>query len=130
MDQTVSVFLENEYTGNRTATYVSHYGWNYDSYGDELSYYTLNLGCSIMNDVIRDCLNRHFNIVLSDDEFDDIQYQEGVLFDCIYDNSIADDFFSHELPISFVGIEDLLLSDVVTMDFSHIDCEFLKNKEM
>ena len=33
LNQTVTDFLQNEYTGNKTATYMSGMGWSYDTYG-------------------------------------------------------------------------------------------------
>ncbi len=34
LEQTVGEFLENEYSGNKKATYESGRGWNYLTYGD------------------------------------------------------------------------------------------------
>lgn len=48
LEQTVSEFLESEYTGASRATYVSHYGLSYNTYGDSLSDDTLEIGCSPM----------------------------------------------------------------------------------
>lgn len=40
LDQTIAEFLENEYTGEKEATYESHRGFYYECYGDKLCYVT------------------------------------------------------------------------------------------
>ena len=62
LEQTVSEFLESEYTGASRATYVSHYGLSYNTYGDSLSDDTLEIGCSIMTDGIKDFVQRNAGI--------------------------------------------------------------------
>ena len=110
-NQTVKEFLENEYTGNREATFTSGRGWNYNTYGDELSYDTLEIGCGIMLSVIRRCIETEFSITLSDDDFEQIK-ESCRDFDDIYDNCIAFDFFGADAAVEFVGIENVKLIDI------------------
>ena len=111
LNQTVKEFLENEYSGNHEATYTSGMGWNYNTYGDELSCDTLEIGCGIMLSAIRRCIETEFSITLSDDEFEQIKVSCGE-FDPIYDNCFASDFFHAEFAIEFVGIENIKLADI------------------
>lgn len=95
LEQTVSEFLESEYTGASRATYVSHYGLSYNTYGDSLSDDTLEIGCSIMTDGIKDFVQRNAGIPcerFSREEFFDIK-TECNEFDPIYDECRASDFF-------------------------------------
>lgn len=111
LNQTVKEFLENEYSGNQEPTFTSGRGWNYNTYRDELSYDTLEVGCGIMLSAIRRCIETEFSITLSDDEFEQIKVSCGD-FDEIYDNCIAFNFFGAEAAVEFVGIENVKLIDI------------------
>lgn len=111
LNQTIKEFLENEYTGNKEATYTSGMGWHYNNYGDELSYYTLEIAGDIMHSAIQRFLEKEFGVKLSDDEFERIRESCGE-FDPIYDNCFASDFFWSEFAVEFVGIENIRLADI------------------
>lgn len=114
LNQTVTDFLQNEYTGNKTATYMSGMGWSYDTYEDELGYLTLEIASEIMLSAIRKHIESHYCVKLSDDEFEDIRcacYE----FDDIYMACIANEFFSSLEAIKFVGIGDIKLSSFVNL---------------
>ena len=110
LDQTIEEFLENEYTGTKRASYISGMGWIYDDYGEELSYYTLDLAADIYFPAMRKYLEDKFSVSLSEEEFDKIRDLCG---DLVYDNSIASDFFFAECAIKYVGIENLKLTDII-----------------
>lgn len=110
LDQTISDFLENEYSGNQEATFMSHMGWNYNTYGDELSDETIRIAGDIMFPAIKRYIEKHFNISLSDEEFEDIRFK---CFDSIYDECIASDFFFVAPAIEFVNIGNIKLTDIV-----------------
>ena len=110
LDQTIEEFLENEYTGTKRASYISGMGWIYDDYGEELSYYTLDLAADIYFPAMRKYLEDKFSVSLSEEEFDKIRVLCG---DLVYDNSIASDFFFTECAIKYVGIENLKLTDII-----------------
>ena len=112
-DQTISEFLENEYTGSKEATYISGMGFHHRHYGEDLSYLTLEIAGDIMRSSIRMQLKEAFNCKLSDTIFSDIM---DICHDDIYDNCIAYDFFSHEPAIEFVGIGDRKLSQLIKKD--------------
>ena len=110
-NQTIGEFLENEYSGNRVSAYTSGMGWKYNTYEDELHYYTIELAGDILFPAIRRCIEAEFSINLSDDDFEQIKYEcDG--FDEIYENCIASSFFSGYAAIKFVGIEDIKLTAI------------------
>lgn len=92
LEQTVGEFLENEYSGNKKDTYESGRGWNYLTYGDEISYDTLDMASDIMFSSIRRHIENHFGENLSDDELEDIR-ESCSDFDDIYVDCKAYDFF-------------------------------------
>ena len=112
LDQTISEFLENEYSGNQEATYMSGMGWNYNTYGDELSEETIQIAGDIMHLAIQRYIEKHFSISLSDEEFEDIRFKCDE-FDPIYNECVASDFFWSEPAIEFVNIGDIKLTDIV-----------------
>lgn len=112
LDQTVKEFLEDEYSGNKEATYTSGMGWNYNTYEYELHYKTINIAADIMFPAICRYIEDHFHVSLSDEEFEDIVDSCGD-FDRIYDNCVATDFFFGTPAVEFVGIENMLLKDIV-----------------
>lgn len=111
LNQTIKEFLENEYSGNKEATYISRMGWRYNTYRDELHYDTIELAADIMFPAIRRCIEREFSIKLSEDDFEQIKESCGE-FDEIYDNCIASDFFFGYPAIKFVGIENIKLTTI------------------
>lgn len=112
LEQTVGEFLENEYSGNKKATHESGRGWNYLTYGDEISCDTLDMASDIMFSAIRRHIENHFGENLSDDEFEDIR-ESCSDFDDIYEDCKAYDFFCSMGAAEFVGIEDMQLKDIV-----------------
>lgn len=114
LNQTVMEFLQNEYTGNKTATYISGMGWSYDTYEDELGYFTLEMSYEIMISTIREHIESHYCVKLSDDEFEDIKFA-CYDFDDIYTACIANEFCCSLEAIKFVGIGDIKLSSFVNL---------------
>ena len=112
LDLTVRNFLENEYSGNRKATFVSGHGWDYFTYEDEISNDTLDIASDIMLSAIRRHIENHFGENLSDDDLSNIRDSCGE-FDEIYDNCKACDFFWAVGAAEFIGIENLQLKDIV-----------------
>lgn len=114
LDQTVTDFLQNEYTGNKTATYISGMGWSYDTYEDELGYFTLETGLEIMLSTIRERIESHYCVKFSDDEFEDIKFACND-FDDIYTDCIAYEFCAPLEAIEFIGIGDIELSSFANL---------------
>lgn len=112
LNQTVREFLENEYTGGKTATYISGMGWHYKTYEDELSDYTIELATDIMFPAIRKCIEQHFNGKLSDEKYELVK-EKCYDFDEIYDNSLASGFFYCQPAIEFTGIGEMKLTDIM-----------------
>ena len=112
LNQTVTDFLQNEYSGNKEATYISGMGWSYNTYEDELHYYTIELAAEIMFPAIRRYIENGLNEVLSDDKFDTIKTSCGE-FDEIYDNCIANEFFFCQPAIDFCGIGNIQLDNLI-----------------
>lgn len=112
LDQTIASFFEDEYTGDREATYISRMGFRYMTYGDELSYVTMQMASDIMFSAIKECIENQFNISLSDEELEDIR-DNCRSFDPIYDECLASDFFFYESAINFVGIGNIKLTELL-----------------
>ena len=111
LNQTVADFLENEYSGNKVATFTSGMGWHYNSYEDELHYLTIEIAAEIMFPAIQRYIEKELATKLSENEFEIIQNACGE-FDDIYDNCVATDFFNAIAAAEFVGIRDTKLKDV------------------
>ena len=112
LNQTIIEFLENEYNGNKEATYMSGMGWRYNTYEDELQYCTIELAANIMFDIIKKCIESKFSINISDKEFEEIRESCGD-FDRIYDDCMASDFFFVYPMIEFVEIGNIKLIDLL-----------------
>ncbi len=114
LEQTVEDFLENEYSGNREVTYESGRGWNYPTYGEDIdrTQYTDEMAWNIMLSAIHRYIENHFGESLSDDELTNIR-NSCDNFDEIYENCKAYDFLNCMGAVEFVGIENMLLKDIV-----------------
>lgn len=112
LDQTIMEFLQKEYTGSKEATYISGMGWRYNTYEDDLSYYTLEMASNIMTPAIRRCIERQFDVTFADDEFEKI-HDSCRDFDEIYDNCIANEFFFGSLAVEFAGIGNIKLIELI-----------------
>lgn len=58
LNQTISDFLANEYSGQRVPTYESGRGFNYLTYGDKLSDFTRSLADTIMYNSVKSQLKK------------------------------------------------------------------------
>lgn len=112
LDQTITEFLQNEYSGNKEATYVSRMGWYYRTYEDELQDLTIEISAEIMRLAIRRYIENQFNACLSDNDFEDI-WDTCDSCDEIYDNCVASDFFSSFSAIEFTDIGEMQLSNIL-----------------
>lgn len=110
LNQTIAEFLENEYTGQKVATYISGSGFYYLNYGDELSYLTREIESDILERTTRKYLEELFDERIPDDVFEEIICD---YHDDIYDNCLAFEFFSYEAAMEFVDIGNMKLSDLV-----------------
>ena len=112
LNQTLSDFLDNEYTGASMPTYESGHGLNYCKYGDDLSMFTLDLACNYMRQTIKSIIESKFNISLTEEDMFTIG-KDCDDYDRIYDECIASEFFSWEGPVEFCGIGDMQLSEII-----------------
>lgn len=106
LDQTISQFLEEEYSGSSEATYISGCGLNWNSWGDELHYETNEIGYTVMKEVLLSYLEEKMHRPVSEK---DLCYVDT---DPVYDLCYASDFFFYEAAIDFLGIGDMLLSSL------------------
>lgn len=113
LDQTVSDFLEDEYSGRKEPTFERGRGWNYLTFGDDLSYVTANLGYDILLSVIRHQLEKYFGEPVSDEQLDDIK-TECYDFDRIYENTRAFEFFLADPAVEFCGLKDVSLREILS----------------
>lgn len=110
LNQTISEFLENERTGAKEATYISGCGYDYPTYGDDLSELTRDIGHDLLIECIRDTLDAALPIDISEDDIINAYY------DNVYDNCIANEFFFWEGAIEFLNIGNVKLSDLVAKE--------------
>lgn len=108
---TISEFLEDEYTGTSIPTYESGCGLRYETYGDDLSYYTLDLAYDIMLNSIKKYTKEHFQEEVSEKTFEVVRNIRD--FDDVYDECYANQFFCSEGAIDFIGIGKIRLSELV-----------------
>lgn len=107
LNQTIREFLENEHTGTKKATHISGCGYDYPTYGDDLSELTRDIGLDMLIKCIREILDTALLIDVSEDDVIDSYY------DSVYDNCIANEFFFWEGAIEFLNIGNIKLSDLV-----------------
>jgi len=110
LDQSISEFLEKEYSGCTEATYVSHCGLRYLTYGDLLSEFTYGIGEDILQKSVRRLLEEKFETTIPDELFYDIMDE---CHDIIFDSCLASEFFTYETPVNFIGIGQLKLSQMI-----------------
>ena len=110
LNQTVSSFLEDEYTGDKIATYESGRGFEYWTYGDRLRYLTMSIAEEILQSSVKKQLEQKFDTVISDELFEEIM---DYSHDIVDDYSLSGGFFFYEEAIEFVGIGDMLLRRIV-----------------
>ena len=117
---TITEFLDNEYTGpfRKRATFCSGCGWHYETWGDEISGDTLNLGHEVMLEGIRVMLEKAFGQKITEDELHAVEEERS--FDDIFDECPASDFFSATGAAEFAGIADLTLSDLLFREKPHM----------
>jgi len=106
LNQTISEFLENEYTGDKEPTYESGWGFRYLTYGDDLSQLAMEIGETIMQNTMQQILEEAFNKTISEDLFTEIM---DISHDTIYDECLAGDFFFYEVAVEFTNIGHLRL---------------------
>lgn len=111
LEQTIEEFLRDEYTGQWEASYTSHYGKNWKTYGDDLSYATLDIGWDIMLGAIKKAVEEEFKTTLSDNDMSCIR--DECDFDSVYDECRANEFFCWEGAVEFVDIRDIELRDLL-----------------
>ena len=109
LNQTLYEFLENELTGAKKATYISNYGFHYTTYGDILSYFTLEIAEYILQKTTKQYLEEKLDVCLSEQEFQDVMDD---CHDIIYDECIASDFFLWEGAIEFLNIGERSLISI------------------
>lgn len=90
IDTSISIlnFLENEYTGEKFATYVSNYGWHYETCGDVFTQDTSHYMYELMLDLIVKFFDIYCCTVINKDDLFDLtdDVYEGTeicYFDCI-----------------------------------------------
>lgn len=123
LNQTISDFLANEYSGQKVPTYESGRGFNYLTYGDKLSDFTRSLADTIMYNSVKSQLENVFDIVIDAELFSEIMDD---YYNINYIECLADDFFTYEIPIDFVDIGQMKLIQLTkgkkkkTPNFFHI----------
>ena len=84
---------------------------SYDTYGDRLSQFTLEIAGEYMHQIIKSIIEDRFNVSLSEDDMFTI-IDDCDDFEPIYDACIAYEFFWWEGPIDFCDIGEMKLADI------------------
>ena len=113
LNQTLNEFLENEYSGRRTFTGVKRMKWQYEKWDEEFFDICYEISGDLIRSCIRKCIEEHFDEKYSNDEASSII---DVVYDTVYDECIGNQFFNVISAMDFVGIGDMLLSDIVEKD--------------
>lgn len=113
LEQTISDFLFYEYTGEKEATYMSHMGFYYCTYGDELCYIGMKISHDILLSTTYEYL-KNMGTSLTNLSEQDLKaaFKDDVvdaIYDEIYDNSLAMEFFFYEAIIDFLDIGEIFL---------------------
>lgn len=95
----VRQLIDDEYSGEKEPTYESGCGWRFNTYGDSLNMESIDVGETIMWDV----LSRHIPEDLT--EVDDLDFKD-IIHDTFYDNTITYNFFFTEGVFDFLGISE------------------------
>lgn len=110
LDQTIADFLENEFTGEKEATYESRHGFRHETYGDRIENLARNIGFDILKKITCGYAEKLFNTAISGEDF--MRILEKYNYE-IYVDSMSFDFIFYERAIRFVRIEGLKLSELV-----------------
>lgn len=110
LDQTIADFLENEFTGQRRATFISHQGFDYETYGDQISYLLKEVKENIVQKTVKKYVEELFREEISEDDLFRI-FEE--YYSEIYAESIAFDFDFYGDAVKFTGIQNMKLSELV-----------------
>ena len=105
IDLNISIadFLEEEYTGDAKATYVSGHGLEYETYQDSLTNDTITFCENVLRDAVMICLQEAF----PEDEVTERDTEE-VIYEChddIYDNCPAERFWPCSGALEYCGID-------------------------
>ena len=68
LDQTIAEFLENEYTGQTRATFISHQGLDYITYGEWMSDLLAEIKENIVEKTVKKCMEELFGEEFSEDD--------------------------------------------------------------
>lgn len=109
---TIREFLENEYTGNKIATYESGCGFSYNTFDDEISYDTLDIAYRIMKESVTEQLRSFFKEDI-DEKNVDIAFE--TIYDDVYVDSPAYNFFScvGALDSCHADIDNTTIGDLI-----------------
>lgn len=111
-DITVREFLEEEYTGNKTATYCSGYGFSYDRYEEKLSHKTMEIQGKLLVKAVKLYIEQNMNCNISKDDMESL-IDITSWFDDIYGDSVAGDFFFSPTIAEYVGISEMTLKQII-----------------
>lgn len=113
LSQSLGVFLNEEYTGQRIPTFESGCGWHYECFEDLLSELTIDIAENILKKITRAFIEKHFGIQLNEDIFDEILDK---VHDLIYYDTLVSSFFSSEFVLEWLAIEDITIQEILNME--------------
>ena len=121
-------FLEDEYTGASEATYESGCGLRYETYDDELAYYSRDISAYIIGEVICKLIDS-LGYEISEDLKGNIYWRAfDIAHDEIYDNTKAQSCFKTTWYLDEEYMEHISLSEFLDLSADYID-DFKKESE-
>ena len=119
LSQPLKVFLNEEYTGQRIPTFESGCGWHYERYEEPLSNLTLEIGETILDNIVKTMIGNQFHINMEEeiakDEVLFLNIMDEV-HDDIFDGTLVLHFFSYEFVLEWLGIEDITIQEILNME--------------
>ena len=114
-------FLENEYTGASEATYESGCGLRYETYNDELSYYSRDISNYIIGEMVSELIDS-LGCEIPEDLRDDVCWRAfDIAHDEIYDNTKAQSCFSANWYLDEEYMNNISISEFLDLSTDYIN---------
>lgn len=108
--QSISDFLRNEFTGEKTPTYNKYYGWYYKTYSDKLDEFISEMVADIVNDTTRKYLQE---VGGEYTEEDIISFIVNELEEVLVNNDIYFQLEIESEKFEFFDIGDIIVSELL-----------------
>ena len=119
LSQSLGVFLNEEYTGQRIPTFESGCGWHYECFGEPLATFSWDIAEAILKKVINTMIENHFHINMENEMAKDKELFADILdevHDLVFDDSLVSSFFFPGFAVEWLGIEDITIQEILNME--------------